>query len=357
MTHKLKLKVSKKTEALPEAPTFKLRCDDALHRLKKVRSCLFDALISDPPSGVTAIGAKTKWDDDKGGKKQWIAWMAGILTEAHRVLKPGAYGLLWTLPRTSHWTACAAEDAGFEIVDVVVNIFGRSLIKGQDASVAIDKKLGLERRVVGKNKNYRKANTHGSGFVYNAKTHDTASIDPRSKAWEGYRTNLKPGQECWILVRKKHEGTVAENILKYGCGAIFIGKKNVDRIQSNAVLTHHIKCTKDKCYKHCQVRALKSQNEKSADYFSSFYYADKISRKERLEDNNTHPTPKPLELMKFFVRMITPKRGTILDPFMGSGSTGVAALKLKRSFYGIEKDRCSYDIADRRLRKAAMSKP
>lgn len=333
---------------------FSIRCDDALRRLKKVRSNKFDSIVCDPPSSVMAVGAKAKWDHDHGGKKQWIAWLQSIMAEAHRVVKPGAYGLAWTLPRTQHLTATAIENAGFEIVDVVVNIFARSLIKGQDASVAIDKKLGLERRVVGKNANYRKANTHGAGFVYKAKTHDTESIDPRSKAWEGYRTNLKPGQECWILFRKKAEGTVADNILKYGCGAIFIGKKNVDRIQSNAVMTHHVKCKKHRCHSNCQVHALQEQDAKAPQYFSSFYYADKISRQERKADDNDHPTPKPLGLMKFFVKMVTPKNGKVLDMFMGSGSTGVAAIQLGYKFYGIEKERNHFELAQRRLEKATM---
>lgn len=334
-------------------PTFKIRLDDNLRRLRKLKSNTFDSLVTDPPCGIMAIASKTKWDDDKGGRKQWISWMASIMTEALRVLKPGAYGLVWTIPRTSHWTMTALEDAGFEIVDVVVNIYGRSLIKGSDASVAIDKKLGLERRVVGKNKNYRKANTEGAGFVYNAKTHDTESVDPRSKSWEGYRTNLKPGQECWILVRKKHEGTVADNILKYGCGAIRIGKKNVDKIQSNTILTHRKSCTESKCSPHCAVAVLRDQNEKAPDYFTSFYYADKISRKERMDDGNKHPTPKPLDLMKFLVRLVTPKNGNVLDPFMGSGTTGAAALKLGCCFYGIDNDKQSFDTAKRRLEKIA----
>lgn len=342
-----------KTKTVEKEP-FRIRCDDALHRLKKVKDNTFDSIVCDPPSSVMALGSKAKWDHDHGGKKQWIAWLQAIMQEAHRTVKPGAYGLAWTLPRTQHLTATAIENAGFEIVDVVVNIFARSLIKGQDASVAIDKKLGLERRVVGKNANYRKANTHGAGFVYKAKTHDTESIDPRSKAWEGYRTNLKPGQECWILFRKKAEGTVADNILKYGCGAIFIGKKNVDRIQSNAVMTHHVKCKKHRCHSNCQVHALQEQDAKAPQYFSSFYYADKISRQERKADDNDHPTPKPLGLMKFFVKMVTPKNGKVLDMFMGSGSTGVAAIQLGYKFYGIEKERNHFELAQRRLEKATM---
>lgn len=333
-------------------PVCKLRNDEALHRLRKIKSNTFHAMVTDPPCGLGLdFKSKTRWDSDKGGKQSWIAWLAEILAETHRVLRPGAHVLLWSIPKTQHWSAEALERAGFEIVDVVVNIFGRSLIKGQDASVAIDKKLGLERKVVGLNKNYRKANTHGTNFVYNAKTHDTVSTDPRSLAWEGYRTNLKPGQECWILARKKHEGTVAENIIKYGCGAVFIGKKNIDRIQSNALLQHHRECTKSLCVTKCPVRKLRRLNPNAPNFFTSFYYADKISRKERQDDKNTHPTVKPFSLMKFLVNLVTPLHGTVIDPFMGSGSTGVAALKLGRGFYGIERETEFFEIAKRRTSK------
>jgi hypothetical protein len=72
-----------------------------------------------------------KWDDDKGGRKQWIAWLCEILRECKRVMKPGAAGFVWALPRTSHWTGTACEDAGFEVRDVVTHLQGQGFPKSK----------------------------------------------------------------------------------------------------------------------------------------------------------------------------------------------------------------------------------
>lgn len=90
---------------------------DCLEQLKTLPSDSVDSLVTDPPAGISFMGKD--WDGDKGGRKQWIAWMAEVMRECLRVLKPGAHGLVWALPRTSHWTATALEDAGFEVRDVV----------------------------------------------------------------------------------------------------------------------------------------------------------------------------------------------------------------------------------------------
>jgi len=81
-----------------------------------------DALVTDPPAGIGFMGKE--WDKDKGGRDKWIAWLAGILRECRRLMKPGAYGWVWALPRTSHWTATACEDAGFVVRDVMTHVFG-----------------------------------------------------------------------------------------------------------------------------------------------------------------------------------------------------------------------------------------
>lgn len=331
----------------------KLRCDDALKRLRRVDGNVFHSMVTDPPAGVLAIGSKTKWDHDHGGRDHWIAWMQSIMSEAHRTLRPGAYGLVWALPRTQHWTTTALENAGFEIVDIVVHLFSRSLIKGMDASKALDGYLGWPRKTVGKNKNHRKKNVDGAGFVYNSQTHDTVSTMPLSRQWEGWRSNLKPSAESWILVRKPLDGNTAENILKYNTGAVRVGKKNKDKIQGNVVLSHDHACTKSKCVDVCVLGRLQKKNPSAVKYFSvldhlsqSFVYDDKVSRKER--GNNRHPTLKTDALMRFLVSLVTPKRGYVLDPFMGSGSTGVACVSLGHSFYGIEKEKEHWRMAKQR---------
>ena len=90
------------------------------------------------------------WDGDMGGRDEWISSMVEIYKECYRVMKPGAHGFVWALPRTSHWTATSLENAGFEIRDIVTHVFGSGFPKSYNISKGIDKKMGCEREVVGK---------------------------------------------------------------------------------------------------------------------------------------------------------------------------------------------------------------
>lgn len=96
-----------------------------------------DAVVCDPPAGIAFMNRA--WDHDRGGRRQWIAWLAEVMAECLRVAKPGAHALVWALPRTSHWTATAIEDAGWEIRDVITHHFGSGFPKSLDVSKAIDK--------------------------------------------------------------------------------------------------------------------------------------------------------------------------------------------------------------------------
>lgn len=100
---------------------------DCLEVLKRMPDNHVDSLITDPPAGIAFMGKE--WDEDKGGSKEWVKWLNGVMKEALRVMKPGAHGLVWAIPRTSHWTATALEDAGFEIRDVVTHIFSTGFPK------------------------------------------------------------------------------------------------------------------------------------------------------------------------------------------------------------------------------------
>lgn len=85
-----------------------------------------------------------KWDSDKGGAEQWIEWLTSVLTECYRVMKPGGALVVWSIPRTSHWTGTAIERAGFRIFDVVTHLFGTGFPKGHDQAKALQKKLEKE---------------------------------------------------------------------------------------------------------------------------------------------------------------------------------------------------------------------
>ena len=110
---------------------------DSLDILRSLPPHSVDALVTDPPAGIGFMGKA--WDRDKGGRLAWIGWMAEVMREALRVLKPGGHALVWALPRTSHWTATALEEAGFEIRDRLAHIFGSGFPKSLDVSKAIDK--------------------------------------------------------------------------------------------------------------------------------------------------------------------------------------------------------------------------
>jgi hypothetical protein len=100
---------------------------DCLDVLRSIPDASVDALVCDPPSGIAFMGSH--WDTDKGGRDHWVAWLADRMREAFRVMKPGAHGAVWALPRTSHWAAYALENAGFEICDRKAHIFGSGFPK------------------------------------------------------------------------------------------------------------------------------------------------------------------------------------------------------------------------------------
>lgn len=150
---------------------------DAAHALRALPDCCLDSYVTDPPSGIAFMGRQ--WDKDKGGRDKWIAWLTTIMCEMWRALKPGAHGLVWSLPRTSYWTAMALDDAGFEIRDSVLHVFG-------------------------------------SGF-------------PKSvNLGDGLGTGLKPAVEIWWLVRKPLDGTLAQNRAKWGTGGLRIDDCRVE---------------------------------------------------------------------------------------------------------------------------------
>ena len=203
-----------------------------------------DAVVSDPPAGIGFMGKD--WDHHKGGRDEWIAWMTERMRVAFRLLKPGGHALIWALPRTSHWTATAIEDAGFEVRDVLTHLFGSGFPKSLDVSKAIDSAAGAVRAVVG---TVRKTPSAGGAETNEGWTRPwaegkttmdiTAPATPEAAQWQGWGTALKPaverwilaekpaanerteaGSEDWILARKPLIGTVAANVLAHGTGGI-----------------------------------------------------------------------------------------------------------------------------------------
>lgn len=239
-------------------------CGDALEVLQAYDDNVFDAIVCDPPCGISFMSAK--WDSNKGGRDQWIAWLASIMREALRTLKPGGHCLVWALPRTSHWTATALEDAGFEIRDVVHHMYSADtalqgflasltteqreaferLIDGQGSSVmyalfgsgfpkslsvdkAIDAYFNAEREVLYQGPELTTGDVYNKGINANfAQRTITAPATDAPRRWQGYGTALKPSAEHWILCRKPlSERSIAENVLQWGCGALNIDASRI----------------------------------------------------------------------------------------------------------------------------------
>lgn len=358
---------------------------EALETLRKLECDSLDSLITDPPAGISFMGKG--WDSNKGGRDKWIEWLSEIMEECLRVLKPGAHGLVWAIPRTSHWTGTALEQAGFEVRDVVTHLFGTGFPKSLDVSKAIDKAAGAQRKVVGrKHPNHsgkRVSKIMGDRPCLNDPNYDpgklTTPATPEAKQWDGWGTALKPAAEFWFLVRKPlSEKTVAKNVLKWGTGALNIDgcriiasldhKKNCNRrfksgiwkksgeakneiqtsahgqgrFPANLVLSCNPECTDDKHAPECAAAML--DNNGGA---SRFFYCAKPSKRERGE-GNTHPTVKPIKLLSYYAKLITPPNGTVLDPFMGSGSVGRASIDGGFGFIGIELEQGYFEIASKR---------
>src|SRR5437868_2630911 len=111
--------------------TVELHQGDCLEVMKGFQDNFYHSLVTDPPAGIGFMGKE--WDSDRGGRVQWIDWLASVMTECLRVLRPGAHALVWALPRTSHWTATAIEQAGFEVRDFVSHLHGQGFPKSKAA--------------------------------------------------------------------------------------------------------------------------------------------------------------------------------------------------------------------------------
>lgn len=379
---------------------------DCMDQMKKIPDNYVDSIVSDPPAGISFLGKE--WDNDKGGRNEWIKWLSEIMIEAMRCLKPGGHCFIWALPRTSHWTATALEDVGFEIRDIVTHVFGSGFPKSLNISKAIDKKMCVEPIIIGEKKgtwlDISGKDLQANGAESRIKLNETIGGCYESRQWEGWGTALKPASEHWILCRKPlSEKTIVDNVLKWGTGGINIDKSRIDYANENDYVVRKESYNNKTCnvmFNTCKTifgvdnggrfpaNFIHDGSDEVMEEFdkddnkSRFFYCSKASIKEKnegLDDfplkvkefetqtrtnketadkfgcerngltKNIHPTIKPVKLMSYLINMITPPNGIVLDPFMGSGSTGVAAIKNGYSFIGIEKEREYMDIAKARI--------
>ena len=384
-----------------------------------------DAIVTDPPYELGFMGKS--WD------ASGVAFDPATWREALRVLKPGGHLIAFSGSRTYHRMAVAIEDAGFEIRDQIMWIYGSGFPKSHNISKGIDKAAGVEREILGiarlqpdiRGNNYAQGQREYGGDT--VPQYITKPATDEAKQWEGWGTALKPAHEPMVLARKPLVGTVAANVLTHGTGGL-----NIDgsRVATEEVLGREVYQTQS--WKNTSTAGVGSVNDdwklgrwpanvihdgsdevvalfpdtkagiakrgnSGGNNFGSdtpkpplddigygdsgsaarFFYCAKASKRDRNEgldgfelkqtvggggltadlredgsletasaggkygsikakQTNHHPTVKPTDLMRYLCRLITPPNGTVLDPFMGSGSTGKAAMYEGFKFIGVE---------------------
>ena len=431
---------------------------DCVDALRNMPDCSVDAIVTDPPYGLSQHSstdiqkALTSWlagDEYKHGKagfmgKSWDSFVPSpsVWCECFRVLKHGGHILCFAGSRTQDLMSIALRLAGFECRDTVMWVYGSGFPKSLDVSKAIDKVAGAEREVVGKNPTFRKMQDEASAYNLQRNEFITAPATDAARQWQGWGTALKPAYEPVLLFRKPLAGTVAENVLTHGTGALNIdgcrinpgeyvpgggnGKANhggrfgsgeyrgthpvvephnMGRWPANLIhdgseeVLAGFPESKDGVagkrsgVAHVTLHGLGARDETWGGYGGSgsaarFFYCAKASKRDRDEglngfeqqmtgamDGNSgrsgartagdgvtpiyapvraniHPTVKPTDLMRYLCRLITPPDGVILDPFMGSGSTGKAAMLEGFRFIGIEQSPEYFAIARTRINSA-----
>lgn len=406
---------------------------DCIEMLKTLEDSSVDSIVTDPPYELGFMGKH--WDSTG------IANSVELWRECLRVLKPGGHLLAFSGSRTYHRMTCAIEDAGFEIRDQIMWIYGSGFPKSLDVSKAIDKAPGAERE------RYERPAFGGTFSDDNGTTYGTALCNTpatdAARQWHGWGTALKPAHEPICMARKPLIGTIAENVLAHGTGALNIDGCRVGSEVRHASYTSFAACsgnqlgapgtaearrgTQGDAKEYvgrwpanlihdgseevlrafpdapCQLanakndgasgdnriygslRNITTHSEVRIDGSASaarFFYCAKASRADRNEglissnrpatgngatmrecedsdwksrNGNHHPTVKPTDLMRYLCRLVTPPGGTVLDPFMGSGSTGKAAVLEGFGFIGIDQDQEYVEIAKKRIE--AVSKP
>jgi site-specific DNA-methyltransferase (adenine-specific) len=422
----------------------KLMLGDNIESLRKLPDNSVDSIVTDPPYGLSFMNKK--WDHDVPSIEFW--------REVYRVLKPGGHILSFGGTRTYHRMVVNIEDAGFEIRDQIMWLYGSGFPKSHNIGKAIDKLQGNDREVIGTKNDFaldgrvRKPDTHkpmnetiNSEQEYGYKQGWDTPVTKGQSPYEGWGTALKPANEPICVARKPiSEKSVAENVLKWGTGGINIdgcrvgseggtkainfgdnignvygggkGKPsnqieniNEGRFPANIILDeiagelldeqsgylksgevkpHHKKNKtangyQGSCYGKFQNEDTTLKGYGDGGGASRFFYQAKVSKKERnmgldeFEDKviegrdsgqdersvaykkrptptkNTHPTVKPVSLMAYLCRLVTPPNGIVLDPFMGSGSTGIAAQLEGFRFCGMEMDGDYFKIAEARI--------
>lgn len=295
-----------------------------------------DAVVCDPPYLIGFMGKA--WDNAANP----VEWHRRWLRAAFRAAKPGAHLIAFSATRAVHWLATAAELEGWELRDMLSWVYFEGMPKGLDVSKALDKAAGAERKVVGRRDRYRdgrtRANTGPTGGDFlglaNGVDEITAPATEAAHQWNGWNTNLKPCVEPAILARKPLDGTVINNVLTHGVGGLnidacrfapgdsmWLGPDDDSERRRNAAGGDNGICGTS-TFRIRERRALDFPVTPGR-YPANIIHTSKASPAERA--GARHVTVKPLRLMRWLVRLVTPPGGVVCDPFLGSGTTMLAA--------------------------------
>jgi DNA modification methylase len=421
---------------------------DCIEAMKAMPDNSVDSIVTDPPYELGFMGKS--WD------ASGIAFNVEVWQEALRVIKPGGHLIAFSGSRTYHRMAVAIEDAGFQIRDQIMWVYGSGFPKSHNISKGIDKAAGAEREILGVAR--MQPDIRGNNYAqgqrdYNGDTvpqYITAPATAAAQQWDGWGTALKPAHEPMVLARKPLEGTVANNVLTHGVGGLNIDGTRVGTREDepqfrpasasgigNGGIAYGTREGQDATYTQgrfpanfihdgsdevvalfpdtksgtlnranitaenktygARPKELTGEYEANSGSAARFFYCAKASKRDRNEGldgfeeiqitggggltaelredgsletasaggkygsikakkANHHPTVKPTSLMQYLVRLVTPPNGVVLDPFMGSGSTGKACAYEGFDFIGIDQSAEYVAIAQARIDFALADK-
>ncbi len=368
---------------------YKIYNGNMLDMLEVIEPQSIDAIVCDPPYEIGFMNKK--WDNTG------IAFKKETWQTCLKVLKPGGFLLAFGGARTFHRIACAIEDAGFEIKNCIMWLYGSGFPKSNDIGLKIDKKNGVKSTVIGIGKSGSNSRAYSSE---KATTAGNYTIKKAQNEWGGWGNDLKPAYEPIIVARKPVENSLIENVQKYRVGGYNVDECRVgeeifyqqERLTKSSGI-YDDKIVKAKIYTgRFPANVITDGSEEVAKGMSDamrYFYCAKATTKDRDEGletfskvqmtdgsigsnlkpqrefsgNNTpktnfHPSVKPAELMQYLVRLVAPKGSTILDPFLGSGSTGKAVMFENRErnsnykFVGIELSEEYLPLAQARIEYA-----
>ena len=216
-----------------------IKVGNCIDLMSELPDCSIDAIVTDPPYELGFMGKS--WD------ASGIAYNVEVWRQCLRVLKPGGHMLAFGGSRTYHRLACAVEDAGFEIRDQIMWVYGSGFPKSLNISKAIDKAAGAKREIIGESKYSQPAKSgHHGGLLgdhinFTNERYTpliTASATAEAKEWEGWGTALKPAHEPIVMARKPLDGTVANNVLTHGTGGINIDGCRVEAFDGVLQFSH-----------------------------------------------------------------------------------------------------------------------